>query len=185
MMIDIIEDKTSSSWNDRMWYFLILVSVLILIIIISTRNKCDKESYKNYGNYQNYSIKTREEKIDDTNERRCNEGRFYVNCHSCGRKRVIEELYGRKPKTGCDMMDNENKKCNSKFCKEDCPSCKNRFNNTMSFYNDNYVDTDQIFCYNCLLDRYFPPDGVTKTPFAKNYIYWPSLEDPNNGVPYS
>lgn len=135
-----------------------------------------REGFKNYGNYTNYSIKNHEQRIADTNNRRNNEGRFYVNCHACGRERVMQELYGK------DTRPKKNNDSQNKYCIDDCGF---RSNNTMSFYNNNYVDSDNIFCYNCLLDNYFPPDNVTMTPFAKNHIYWPSLEDPNNGVPYS
>src|SRR5271154_3401274 len=135
---------------------ILLTLVTILVITLIVVKYCDsicsdscttetEEGFRNYGNYQNYSMKSRAQKIHDFNERRCDEGRFYVNCHACGRERVVQELYGEKPKCNmCKYGTNPTKK----YCIDDC---KIRANDTMSFYNKNYIDTDQIFCYNCLL----------------------------------
>jgi hypothetical protein len=53
----------------------------------------------------------------------------------------------------------------------------------MSFFNDNFVDSSKVYCYNCLIDskeknKAYAPD------YGGTYIYWPDLADPVNGPPY-
>lgn len=131
----------------------------------------------------------RESRINKLNNTRGKLGNFYVNCHSCGRKRILEERHKlqsdvlrscqsyRTPCTGrgvtnCGNSGNETKgTCTG--------SCMGREHETMSFFNNQYVDLNQIFCYNCLLDNVH-----NDRYFLKNYVYWPSISDPVNGPPY-
>lgn len=159
-------------------------NILIVILVISVFCILRHANVNSDNNSEHFDVTVgknknrRTERIKRLNDSRCCNGRFYVNCHACGRRRIIQELYGnRHRRTGCGCN-----KDGKGFCSD---VCKQRGEKTMSFYNDRYVDKDQIFCYNCLRDRYIPSDGVSFTPFAKNYVYWPTLEDPVNGVPSS
>ncbi len=89
-------------------------------------------------------------------------GQFYVDCPKCGRARVIQEK-DNLHKTG-DIYGNPT------FCLHGCKDGIN--NDTVSVYNDKYIDKDQVFCYGC------PLDNETKA-FYRNYMNFPY----DNGPP--
>lgn len=93
-------------------------------------------------------------------------GQFYVNCKGCGRKKIIQEQIHRPLRyrsfgaDSCPIQNNylrENKD-SSRYCVQDCvrdyvQDCSDNIGrDTVSLWNDDYIDTDQIFCYNCALD---------------------------------
>lgn len=121
--------------------YIVLTIILILLLIFVCYNKNNNENFgksKDYKKYYNKSIgKT---------------GNFYVNCSKCNDK--VNEKYNHY-----SLLDNKN-------------NYDNRFNN---FYVNrvlknnipkqlslpdpnkinpiNNIDTNHIFCYNCLLDN--------------------------------
>lgn len=117
------------------------------------------------------SLKTREQRIEELNDTRGKLGNFYVNCHSCGRKRILEERH----KLRRDILNSRQSGLYAGSC---TGSCKDREHETMSFFNNQYVDKNQIFCYNCLMDNVH-----NDRYFTKNYVYWPNLNDSVNGPP--
>lgn len=146
-------------------------------------NHCDKNNtFEEFDSYKN-----REERIRDLNETRGKLGNFYVNCHSCGRKRILEERHKLKQNIlkNCQSYSTP---CQGSDCKGTCQgtsrgtcqgTCQGREHETMSFFNNRYVDKNQIFCYNCLMDNVH-----NDRFFSKNYVYWPKTNDPVNGPPY-
>jgi hypothetical protein len=114
----------------------------------------------------------RQIKIDELNRNREFEGRFFVKCHGCGRDRILEDSRD---------IDRMMKQRSRRY--GPCRDVKHR---SMSFYNENYIDSSKIFCYNCLIDQddkrreaepnYGDPES--------SYVYWPRFEDPVNGPPY-
>jgi hypothetical protein len=105
----------------------------------------------------------RKNTIDKLNDTRGKLGRFYVECLPCGRARILEDRANL-------LKEKQNYTYNLS---------QERKYETMSFYNTKYVDKNKIFCYNCLMDN---PEN--EKHFIKNYVYWPSYEDPSNGPPY-
>ena len=144
---------------------ILFLAILYLMLIIDyCVDYCNRSHHD--GNIEGFdSFKNRAERIKDLNDSRGTTGNFYVECHGCGRDRILEDR-----KKTCNSCTNEN------YCSV---ACKERENTSMSFFNKNYVDTDQIFCYNCLLDN-----DHNDRYFLKNYVYWPDTNDPVNGPPY-
>lgn len=101
---------------------------------------------------------------------------------------VFNVMYGKKE----GFKDNSQRGLLGQFY-VDCPSCnkcgKKVFNSnndfrvnlneklqTMSFFNKEYVDTDHIYCYNCLKDMPIYEKNMT----LRNYNDFPTV----NGPPY-
>jgi hypothetical protein len=99
------------------------------------------------------------DRIAALNKNRGQLGQFYVQCNKCGRDRIVEEK--RKSKKQ-HMVQNKG------YCMN---GCKDTVGNTMSFYNKKYIDTDQIFCYNCLLDK-------DSHQYVRNYRNFPYVNGP-------
>lgn len=142
---------------------LILLLILVIILIVAANRTNIKEGFSKYG--YRYEIPkgltNRQTILHNLNKDRGFLGHFYVDCPKCSRSFV-------KP---CG-------KTNQSYQSETCtsPTCiimpyAHQPENTMSFYNDNYVDKDQTFCYNCLLDN------DTKR-FMRNYLNFPYTNGP-------
>ena len=142
---------------------LLIIIYVLLFTEIDDQSESDNPSDLNVENFDSY--KNREQRIKDLNDSRGKTGNFYVDCHLCGRARILEDR--KKVCTSCS---------NRSYCRD---TCKEHQNESMSFFNDRYVDTDQTFCYNCLLDS-----THNDRYFLKNYVYWPDVDDPVNGPPY-
>lgn len=166
---------------------LVQITLLVILYFLLFVDHCndnegscvfDPENTEGFDSYKN-----REERIKDLNDTRGKLGNFYVNCHSCGRKRILEERH----KIQQDILrscQSYRTPCTGRGCASGCKgtctgSCKEREHETMSFFNNKYVDKDQIFCYNCLMDNVH-----NDRYFTKNYVYWPTIRDPVNGPPY-
>jgi len=138
---------------------LFILFILYLLFLLFGQN--NKETFD--------SFKSRRERVDELNALRGTLGNFYVNCPPCGRKRIIQErLQRQSDELNKYMLEIDREKC----------ACKNKYNQTMSYFNDKYTDKDQIFCYNCLMDN-----ADSERYFIKNYVYWPDIDDPVNGPP--
>lgn len=130
----------------------IILIVMLYFILLSDRcydakNNCH-EGFGRSG-----------DRIKALNKDRGMLGQFYVPCHKCGRERIIEE---KKKSRGSCLKHNEG------YCMD---NCADRTKDTMSFYNEKYIDTDQIYCYNCLLDR-------DTQLYQRNYKNFPYVNGP-------
>jgi hypothetical protein len=160
-----------------------LLVFLYFILFVVYCNDDKKSRVLSDSETENFdSFKNREQRIKDLNDTRGKLGNFYVNCHPCGRKRILEERH----KLHRDILNSSTSYTTSctgsgyTKCKGMCTgACKEREHETMSFFNNQYVDKDHIFCYNCLMDNVHNDRYL-----AKNYVYWPSISDPVNGPPH-
>ena len=75
-------------------------------------------------------------KIKELNEHRNTEGRFYVDCHKCGRDKILE-----------DMINNQ-RTVYLKSNKTPHTPCTHGREKTMSYYNEKFVDSSKIFYHN-------------------------------------
>lgn len=120
--------------------------VFILLLLISMN--CKINTQENFGRTNN--------DVCESNKLRGQLGNFYVDCHKCGRERLIQEKEDLNKE--CDYNNEGN------YCKS---NCKDKINNSMSFYNNAYIDKNQINCYNCLLDE----DSQKYMRNMKNFPY--------------
>jgi len=156
-----------------------LVKITLLVILyflLFVDQRSDNKKSDVFSETENFqSSNDREQRIKDLNDTRGTLGNFYVNCHSCGRKRILEERHKLQRDKLHSCQSYRTPCTGSGTC---IGSCKAREHETMSFFNNQYVDKDQIFCYNCLMDNVH-----NDRYFTKNYVYWPDLTDPVNGPP--
>ena len=108
--------------KDNKTYILGFLIFIVFLIVIN-----NMENYEGFGR--------RERTIDMLNKDRGELGQFYVNCYKCGREGILDE-YSQYEKVNNNNVKNNN-------------SC-NLNDKKMSFYNKKYIDTDMIYCYNCL-----------------------------------
>lgn len=108
--------------------------------------------------------------IDSINDQRGKVGDLYVKCEPCNRKAKLLESnpYKRCPNNcNCNTC---NSNCNNKkmdkvferyhrekvhpiFLNGKCDSCRDNIaRDTVSIWNDDYIDKTEVFCYNCLSD---------------------------------
>jgi exonuclease III len=147
-------------------YIIILFIIFALIVYYLYLIYLPNESFKVVKECKKKSI------IDKLNDTRGKLGRFHVDCLPCGRARILEDR--------ADILKEQQKKkqnLHNQILHQE--HNQERKHETMSFYNTKYVDKNKIFCYNCLMDN---PDN--EKHFIKNYVYWPSFENPINGPPY-
>lgn len=97
-----------------------IISVLVLHAILYS------DCYAEY--FDNVVGKTPEE----LNTNRGLLGTFYVDCHKCGRDRILED--------------------NNKQIRKFKQNKKHDITDSMSYYNDKYIDMKNQ-CYNCLLNN--------------------------------
>jgi len=146
--------------DDNFTLKILLLIILCFILFVDHSNNSHLKVSEQFG-----SSISREDRIKKLNDSSGKTGNFYVKCHPCGRKRILEDR-----KKAC-------RKCYDRsYCSDPCTERKNE---TMSFFNNKYIDSNQISCYNCLMD-----DANNDRYFLKNYVYWPSIKDPVNGPPY-
>lgn len=153
---------------------IILIIIYLLLFTNLRQSGSDIRSNPDIENFDSY--KNREQRIKDLNDSRGKTGHFYVDCHPCGRERILEDR--KKTCTGDPSLSqsSQSSQLSRSYCRD---TCKERQNESMSFFNNRYVDIDQTFCYNCLMDR-----THNDRYFLKNYVYWPDIDDPVNGPPY-
>jgi hypothetical protein len=146
----------------------------------------NNETFKNtYNNtYNDQPMTHRQMKIKELNNNRCSEGRFFVNCPSCGRNRILDDKMDKID----NKINNVIRKC--KFCTRPCIK---DIEKKMSFFNQHYIDSDKIFSYaGNLIDADEKNASFVQSfgrhpyelPYNRSYVYWPSLDDPVNGPPY-
>lgn len=160
-----------------------MVVILYIMLYVDYKIDYDEEQYKNKEKYNNLNDQTiisdkrdrlnnkMRNKIAELNRGRNYEGRFYVDCHKCGRQRIEEDINNRV----CG-----NDKDQHKYCSVNCVGGKER---AMSFYNNKYVDRSKIFCYNPLIDE-CEKNSSYEQDYGGTYIYFPTIADPVNGPPY-
>jgi hypothetical protein len=122
------------------------------------------DTVANHQFNKKFCFNERQRKIDRLNSYRGQLGNFYVGCKPCGRARLLEDKI--------EVLENKLRQNTCKTCRDKC-DCNN---NPMMFFNENYKNTDQIFCYNCLLDK-------NDKKIIRNYQDLLSL--PSNGPPAS
>lgn len=181
--------------NGVIKYIIISLMLVIMYVLLLINFDDENNDVEDYINTQDNSFQTRrQQKIKELNDGRNTEGRFYVNCHKCGRDRILDDRFNNLKRRELEQ-------------KEMCiKPCTNTPEKSMSFYNENYVDSSKIFCYNCLIDEdeknssriqtYGDPyadfksfrirdlKGTYAKPYDSLYVYWPTLNDPVNGPPY-
>jgi len=155
LILTIIQMKRSFVEKDNMCLVLLLFIYILIAYLV-----------KNYlfdDRFEQFEQTNRERRIRNQNKVRGTLGYFYVQCHGCGRDRIIQE---RGAKTCNCPLDGGRPYC--------LAGCKDRANMTMNFFNDKYVDTDHIYCYNCLMDdsEYWNRMSV------RNYKDFPSVNGP-------
>lgn len=149
-----IKDEIDTS--TKIFLLLVLYFLLLADYCNSIHNTYSKEGVKegfidaddDYAVDQ--SLTRREKRIQALNATRGMDGNFYVQCHKCGRGRLLED---RQQK---ELAKNLCPGCLSGVSKDGfcLGNCKQKEHQTMSFFNKQYIDTDQIDCYDCLLDRH-------------------------------
>jgi hypothetical protein len=166
---------------------------LILIVCFISRTDCrDQDVAELPETFESFES-LRQKRIYNLNKDRGKLGNFYVQCHKCGRAGLLEE----KEKS---LQANE-KKC-FKFknysadscpgsvtsipgakdsCTSTCEHCKEK-NQTMSFFNKQYIDMDQAFCYNCLMDAQDKAKAYD-VPYEANLLRNFNNFPPVNGPP--
>lgn len=146
------------SHNDFTLKILLLI-ILFFILFVNHYNNSNSKVSEHFG-----SSISREERIKKLNDSRGKTGNFYVECHKCGRQRILHD----RKKISINCYDRS-------YCADLCAKSKNE---TLSFYNNKYIDSNQISCYNCLMDN-----ANNERYFVKNYVYWPNIKDRVNGPP--
>lgn len=124
------------------------ILILILFLLFACEYYCNK-----VNNYVERFGRSGD-RITKLNNTRGTLGNFHVACHKCGRSRIIDE------KIKMNHVKHHVKH-----------NIKNKTNGTMSFYNKKYIDTDQIYCYNCLLD-------TDTQSYLRNHNNFPYINGP-------
>jgi hypothetical protein len=203
VITDTTNDKRTKEYNDCNIQFkivlLVFTGLMVYLFAIGTISNITKAlmliflyimlymdynmdiRHKNTEGYHNMNNNTdnntdnnmskRQKKVIELNNGRNTEGRFYVNCHGCGRDRIMD--------------DRLNDRINKQFKKRDMCSrpCTEGSERKMSFFNDKYVDSSKIFCYNPLIEE-DEKNRAYEQDYGGGYVYWPDLSDPVNGPPY-
>lgn len=130
-----------------------IIAIICIGVLIYIYRSTLFEHYSNYIDGE--KLTKRQKTIHLLNSQRGEYGRFKVDCDSCDRS-------------------NEYFNTESSIQKE-CDK------NTMSFFNDKYVETSQIYCYNCLISANDKNKEAIQT-YGSTYVYDASLNDPNNGA---
>ena len=147
--------------------------LLFLYIALYMDYKMDKLDKSMSGEHftSDDGLTRRQRKIKELNDNRNTEGRFYVNCHSCGRDRVLDDKFNNLRRRY--MRSRE-------MCMSPCTVSREK---TMGYFNEKFVDSSKIFCYNCLIDS-DEKNRAYEQDYGGSYLYWPTLEDPVNGPPH-
>lgn len=150
--------------NNKMIIVIVWSVIIFHIVFPYISNKCFKCQYSKNEMFDENSTYpnriTRDKRLYDLNRDRGFTGRFYVKCHDCDRNRAIEEKKRHE-----SPSPHKNLYCMTKCCD------RTKTNDTMSFYNNKYIDTDKIFCYNCLGD-----DKTHK--LVRNFRTFPAINGP-------
>ena len=179
-----IFSKDDISFNVKLCALLIFYIMLCIAYLNDSPNQKKPEQFCGNLNKQfcssneHYSkpLTRRQQEIRRLNNNRCTEGHFYVDCHSCGRDRVLD-----------DKLDVTIDRCLSLGM---CPELREK---KMSYFNTHYVDSNKIFSYGGNLidvdDKNIARiqtygSNVYAKPYDGTYVYWPRLKDPVNGPPY-
>jgi hypothetical protein len=103
-------------------------------------------------------------------------GRFLVKCQSCGRKGIYENkqnVYNDRVKPNSCDVHNPYGQSNYSFINTSCNwNNKNgKTESTMSFFNKEYNDIEQTYCYNCL-------NKQNQLKLISNYNVFPAVNGP-------
>lgn len=148
---------------------LVIISLIIYDALFATNNE----------NFDDVSdkISTRQRHLNFLNKDRGKIGHFLVNCGRCGRQGILDKISEvSKSSPDCPYATDQynggqynGDEMNGKA--QSCNGCNHKCNDTMSFFNNKYIDTKQIFCYNCLLD-------TDTHMLIRNYQDFPSVNGP-------
>lgn len=107
-----------------------------IIIILLLHSILYSDYYSDYYNeyFGNTINTTSNHQIQELNKDRGTLGNFYVNCHKCGRDRILEDKQNIKQHV-CISNANQHK-----------------IEDSMSYDNNKYISNENQ-CYNCLLDN--------------------------------
>ena len=130
----------------------LFIIFLFLLLVVDSFYSFDYEDYQNI-----YKINERKKRIDWLNSSRGKLGTFYVKCDDCNKIPVVKDD-NIVPSDENGLMNGTTKGPWGKI----------------ALFNDDYVNVDQISCYNCLLD-----DHAKIT--VRNYQDLDSI--PSNGPP--
>ncbi len=127
------------------------IIMMILIFDMMTTEYEDFDTTKE-------KLTPRQKRLNFLNKDRGKIGHFLVNCGRCGRKGILDkisEVANSNPDCpyNLDQYNGNQYNGDEMYGKaQSCPGCPKKCNETMSFFNNKYIDTEQTFCYNCLLD---------------------------------
>ena len=164
--------------------FLLMILIIITVVAINNANNIQKKqkqenftSDKKNGKIVSYADR-RDKILNKLNKENGYHGQFYIQGYGCGRNRLnYDQKYDKFQKNNLPHYDENLEKigaslypdCNCSYTTKCKPGIKDH--ERLSFYNDNYFDTDAIFCYNCLLDE------DTKN-ILRNYRNFPYINGP-------
>jgi hypothetical protein len=94
-------------------------------------------------------------------------------CSDCNHTGCPKAKASHGTDVGCTKCSsgNSDKGVHRSYCVKDCADNIGR--DTVSLWNDNYIDTDEIFCYNCALDLKSKVESA-----ALNYRELPAINGP-------
>jgi hypothetical protein len=164
IILIVLQMKRAFAEKDNICSVLLLCICILIAYLV--------KQYLIDDRFEQFEQTNRERRIRNQNKVRGTLGDFYVQCHGCGRDRIIEERGAKNlgaqnfGKTCTSPLDSRRPYC--------LAGCKDRANLTMNFFNDQYVDTDHMYCYNCLMDdsEYWNRMSV------RNYKDFPSVNGP-------
>lgn len=177
--------------NHDMMTMKLIISVLILIIIFSICGDLilgicfvialmmiyESVFFVEDFNSVEETLTPRQKRLNFLNKDRGKLGRFLVNCGRCGRQGILDKIAEvSKSSPDCPYAldwynDDQYNGDENQGSANRCPGCPKRCNQTMSFFNNKYIDTAQTFCYNCLLD-------TDTHMLIRNYKDYPSVNGP-------
>jgi len=148
-------------------YKFIALAILFFYLISTSHNLCNCPDHFTIDDSNNLPIITsKQDRINNLNSHRGSLGRFLVKCHSCGRKGIIEKNQEMSNSHIQPIAYDQN---NYSLIGLDCTF--NQSEPTMSFYNSEYNEIKQTYCYNCLNKQ-----NIKK--LISNYDDFPAVNGP-------
>lgn len=132
------------------------IFIIGLIIIYCIVNNSVREDF---DVVQEEKLTPRQKRLNFLNKDRGKTKQFLVKCGRCGRQGILDniaETMKNPPDCPYSLGQYDSNQYNGDEMYGKAQSCygcpDEKCNETMSFFNNKYIDTEQIFCYNCLLD---------------------------------
>jgi hypothetical protein len=139
--------------------FQLLLIVIILGAVLLYATSKTKNIQNDVEGFNNT-----EQNINRLNSTRGKDRQFYVHCKECNRRaKLLERNPYAFTRAKCDSCTWNEYQHNTRYnhpkihpllLNRKCVSCRDNIaRDTVSIWNDDYIDTSQIFCYNCLSDE--------------------------------